>query len=142
MNRGTKRKTSWLGLAIVVLVALFVGQQWLPVDLQPTIGTPTVSSPPAGSVPDALAGFPTEERLAITATLKLIKSGGPFPYAKDGSEFSNREGRLPGKGPGYYREFTVETPGSPDRGARRIVSGRNDEVYYTRDHYRSFIRLN
>lgn len=77
----------------------------------------------------------------IQTTIGLIKGGGPFPYAKDGGEFSNREGRLPQKGAGYYREYTVETSGSPDRGARRIVTGRNGEVYYTGDHYRSFVRL-
>ena len=52
-----------------------------------------------------------------------------------------REGRLPAQGAGYYREYTVETAGAPDRGARRIVAGRGGEIYYTRDHYRSFVRL-
>ena len=61
---------------------------------------------------------------AVT-TLELIAAGGPFPYSKDASTFSNREGRLPKQPSGFYREFTVETPGSDDRGARRIVSGRD-----------------
>lgn len=77
------------------------------------------------------------------ATLRLIEAGGPFPYDRDGTVFQNREGRLPARPRGYYREYTVETPGSPDRGARRIVSGGDPptEFFYTDDHYRSFRRL-
>ena len=71
-------------------------------------------------------------------TLGLIKSGGPYPYSRDGTVFSNYEGLLPAKQGGYYHEYTVITPGSPDRGARRIVAGSNGEYYYTGDHYRSF----
>jgi ribonuclease T1 len=74
-------------------------------------------------------------------TLALIKAGGPFPYAKDGSVFGNREGLLPKRNRGYYREYTVKTPGSRDRGARRIVAGVTGEYYYTHDHYRSFKRI-
>jgi ribonuclease T1 len=121
------RRTSLLGWAVVALIALAIGQAWLPTDLLPA--------------DTASASLPQEERSAIQTTLELIEAGGPFPYAKDGSEFGNREGLLPQKGPGYYREYTVDTPGSPDRGARRIVAGRNGEFYYTRDHYRSFVRL-
>jgi ribonuclease T1 len=71
-------------------------------------------------------------------TLQLIKDGGPFPYSKDGTVFSNYEGLLPEKPDGYYHEYTVITPGSSDRGARRIVAGEDGEYYYTSDHYRSF----
>lgn len=73
-------------------------------------------------------------------TLALIESNGPFPYRKDGTVFQNRERRLPDKPRGYYREYTVETPGSDDRGARRIVAGGNppQTFCYTDDHYRSF----
>jgi ribonuclease T1 len=74
-------------------------------------------------------------------TLALIKAGGPFPYSKDGSVFSNREGLLPKRSRGYYKEYTVKTPGARDRGARRIVSGAPGEYYYTDDHYRSFRRI-
>jgi ribonuclease T1 len=70
-------------------------------------------------------------------TLLLIKAGGPFPYAEDGTVFTNREGLLPGRPSGYYREYTVVTPGSADRGARRIVAG-GGVAYYTDDHYASF----
>lgn len=74
-------------------------------------------------------------------TLALIRQGGPFPYpAKDGSTFSNREQRLPKQPRGYYREYTVKTPGSRDRGARRIICGgkAQQECYYTNDHYNTF----
>jgi ribonuclease T1 len=74
-------------------------------------------------------------------TLALIKAGGPFPYARDGVVFNNREGLLPKRERGYYREYTVKTPGSKDRGARRIVAGRAGELYYTHNHYRSFRRI-
>ncbi|GHA89005.1 Guanyl-specific ribonuclease Sa3 precursor [Streptomyces sp. ADI97-07] len=72
-------------------------------------------------------------------TLDLIDAGGPFPFDQDGTVFQNREGVLPSRGAGYYHEYTVITPGSDTRGARRIVTG--DEVredYYTADHYESF----
>jgi ribonuclease T1 len=85
----------------------------------------------------ALQQLPAEAR----QTLAQIKAGGPFPYAKDGSVFGNREGLLPGRIRGYYREYTVKTPGAKDRGARRIVAGMRGEYYYTDDHYRSFKRI-
>jgi ribonuclease T1 len=74
-------------------------------------------------------------------TVSLIKAGGPFPYQRDGSVFRNREGLLPKRERGYYREYTVKTPGAKDRGARRIVVGKIGELYYTDDHYRSFRRI-
>lgn len=74
-------------------------------------------------------------------TLLLIESDGPYPYRKDGSVFQNREGLLPDHDRGYYREFTVDTPGSPDRGARRIVAGDQGELFYTADHYDSFAQI-
>ena len=84
-----------------------------------------------------LADLPREAR----ATVELIQQGGPFPYRKDGVTFGNRERLLPQARRGYYREYTVSTPGSRDRGARRIVTGSNGELYYTDDHYRSFRRI-
>lgn len=74
-------------------------------------------------------------------TIALIRQGGPFPYAKDGTVFGNRERLLPQRERGWYREYTVRTPGSRDRGARRIVAGRDGTLYYTDDHYRSFRRI-
>jgi ribonuclease T1 len=73
-------------------------------------------------------------------TLNLIKKGGPFPYSKDGTIFSNREHVLPNKPRGFYREYTVKTPKVKNRGARRIVAGGN-EYFYTDDHYASFKRI-
>jgi ribonuclease T1 len=89
----------------------------------------------------SLDHFPAEERGAIQQTLALIDAGGPFPYRQDGTVFSNREGLLPGEPHGYYHEYTVPTPNSPDRGARRLVTGAQSEAYYTDDHYRSFWRI-
>ncbi len=134
MNRGMRRKTSLLGWAVIALIALIVGQAWLPAEPTPADGAAATAAADVAQLAD-------EERRAIQATLELIEAGGPFPYAKDGTEFGNREGRLPAQGAAYYREYTVATSSSPDRGARRIVTGRGGEVYYTRDHYRSFIRL-
>lgn len=79
-------------------------------------------------------------------THQLIQAGGPFPYAKDGIVFGNRERQLPREPRGYYREYTVPTPESHDRGARRIVCGGReprtpDVCYYTQDHYASFRRI-
>jgi ribonuclease T1 len=74
-------------------------------------------------------------------TIALIKAGGPFPYSRDGVVFSNREAQLPKRTRGYYHEYTVKTPGARDRGARRIVTGRGGELYYTDDHYRTFKRV-
>jgi ribonuclease T1 len=79
-------------------------------------------------------------------TAQLIYSGGPFPYGKDGSVFGNRERQLPSRPRGQYREYTVRTPGSRDRGAQRIVCGglppeTPDVCFYTGDHYNSFQRI-
>lgn len=78
-------------------------------------------------------------------TLQRIKNGGPFPYDKDGVVFGNYERLLPKQKRGYYREFTVETPGARNRGARRIVAGGEAgalrEYFYTDDHYASFRRI-
>jgi len=75
----------------------------------------------------------------------LIYQGGPFPYRKDGTTFQNREKRLPGKKRGYYREYTVKTPGARNRGAKRIVAGgpksKPDAMYFTSDHYKTFKRI-
>ena len=90
----------------------------------------------------ALASLPPEVR----QTEQLIRQGGPFAHAKDGSVFGNRERQLPRHDRGYYREYTVKTPGARDRGARRIVCGGRtatapEACYYTADHYASFKRL-
>lgn len=90
----------------------------------------------------SLAGLPPEAQ----QTERLIRNGGPFPQTKDGAVFGNRERLLPRQARGYYREYTVKTPGARNRGARRIVCGGRaarepDACYYTADHYASFKRI-
>ena len=92
--------------------------------------------------PVALARLPTEAQ----AVHRLIHEGGPFRHAKDGAVFGNRERALPARPRGFYREYTVPTPGASDRGARRIVCGGRepripDACFYTADHYNSFHRI-
>ena len=82
----------------------------------------------------AAAELPGEAR----ETISLIRKGGPFPFPRDGVVFVNFEKRLPTRARGYYREYTVRTPGARGRGARRIVAGRDGDLYYTDDHYNSF----
>jgi ribonuclease T1 len=89
---------------------------------------------PRGMASVRVSALPAEAR----TTLALIDASGPFPYSQDGVVFQNREGILPKKSAGYYHEYTVKTPGSTDRGARRIVVGTAGERYYTDDHYDSF----
>jgi ribonuclease T1 len=91
--------------------------------------------PPIGAV--AATQLPAEAR----ATILLIRKGGPYPYAKDGAVFGNREAILPKEKRGYYREYTVKTPGERTRGARRIIAGRGGELFYTDDHYNHFSRI-
>jgi len=95
---------------------------------------------------DPVSGLPyiDEDQLPAEAqkTLRLIDNGGPFPYDRDGIVFQNREGVLPDEPRGYYHEYTVPTPGEDDRGARRIVTGDHNTIfYYTDDHYDSFSRI-
>jgi guanyl-specific ribonuclease Sa len=106
---------------------------------QPAPTGDRVESPVLEGEPErsqASDGLPAEVR----ETVELIRRGGPFPHRQDGSTFGNREGLLPDEARGYYREYTVPTPGSRDRGARRIVTGGSPPAvwYYTEDHYRSF----
>lgn len=107
--------------------------------------TETTSSAPTGDV-DPESGLPwiAESELPPEAldTLKDIDNGGPYDFpGKDDTTFTNREGLLPDHESGYYREYTVITPGSDDRGARRIVTGQGGEFYYTDDHYSRFRRI-
>jgi ribonuclease T1 len=78
-------------------------------------------------------------------TYELIRIGGPYPFEKDGMVFGNRERQLPAERRGFYREYTVTTPGSRDRGARRIVCGgparAPSACYYTADHYARFRKI-
>ncbi|MFG1908770.1 ribonuclease domain-containing protein [Kribbella sp. NPDC048928] len=112
---------------------------------------PTAPHPAASSyvVPQSATAIDTCALSSLPSqagdTLDLIHSGGPFPYDQDGTVFSNREGILPAESSGYYHEYTVITPGSPDRGARRLIGGGAEttpaHVYYTSDHYASFCEV-
>ncbi|MBE4741837.1 ribonuclease domain-containing protein [Streptomyces caniscabiei] len=116
-------RASRIGAAAALLSALLVGG--------------TVTATPAAAAVGSIcySDLPSQ---AYT-TLNLIARGGPYPYAQDGSVFQNRERVLPSRSTGYYHEYTVKTPGSSTRGARRIVTGQqNEEDYYTADHYASF----
>jgi ribonuclease T1 len=93
--------------------------------------------PDSGLTFVAVDDLPKEAR----QTLALIDKGGPYPYSRDGVTFGNFEKILPKQDRGYYREYTVKTPGEKDRGARRIVTGKGGERYYTDDHYKSFRRV-
>lgn len=102
-------------------------------------GPGTFAPGPAVQSQSAPAGLPPE----AVETLRLIERRGPFPHRQDGTVFQNRERLLPDRPRGYYREYTVRTPGARDRGARRIVTGGDppEVYYYTEDHYRSFRRF-
>lgn len=102
---------------------------------QPTAGAGVQSSGVGTSDATPLSQLPPE----AASTWELIEDGGPFPYARDGATFGNREGLLPRRPDGYYREYTVPTPGERDRGARRLVTGEGGELWYTADHYASFV---
>jgi len=100
----------------------------------------------AGELPslgkDAI-GIIAVAELSVEArdTLHAIKQGGPFAYPRDGVAFKNYERILPKQPRGYYREYTVKTPGARNRGARRIICGKPVECYYTADHYQTFKRI-
>ncbi|MFF8726210.1 ribonuclease domain-containing protein [Streptomyces sp. NPDC015171] len=119
-------RASRIGAAAALLSALLVGG---------TV-TATTADAAAASVGSVCYGdLPSQAH----DTLRLIEQGGPFPYSQDGIVFQNREGVLPKQSSSYYHEYTVKTPGSSTRGARRIVTGQeNQEDYYTADHYATF----
>ena len=99
---------------------------------------PTSTAQDAATLPEiAAAELPAQAH----ATIGLIRKGGPYPYERDGLVFGNFEKRLPLRERGYYREYTVRTPGAAGRGARRIVAGKGGELYYTDDHYQTFRRV-
>jgi ribonuclease T1 len=116
-----------VGLVVLVLAGWFVRELTTEEPAVPGAGS-GLPVRPLSELPDEAAG-----------TWRLIERGGPFPYGSDGGVFGNRERRLPAEQAGYYREYTVDTPGEPDRGARRIVTGDGGELYYTGDHYSSFV---
>jgi guanyl-specific ribonuclease Sa len=143
------RKPGLLIAAIVVLLAglwaLHALQRPPAQQFAPTAATPYV--PPPATGPDAAGETGTRLPSFLPAeaarTIALIRRGGPFAHRQDGAVFGNREGHLPQRPRGYYHEYTVETPGARDRGARRIITGGTPpaEWYYSDDHYDSFRRF-
>ena len=131
----TARTTTRL-ISTVVVAALAAVVWWIQAgsDSDTTADDPEPSRTVSGLPYVALDDLPPEAADVVA----LIDQGGPFPYNQDGSTFGNFEGLLPDREDGYYREYTVETPGSEDRGARRIVGGAEGELYWTEDHYESF----
>jgi ribonuclease T1 len=135
---------SLLLAALVVLVLLaFGGTGVLGQMTQSTTPQETSSAAPApGAAADNPSDLPEVRESELPAegrnTLTLIRAGGPFRYSQDNQAFGNFERILPRHDRGYYREYTVPTPGESDRGARRIVAGDSGEKYYTDDHYETF----
>lgn len=138
------------GVLLAVLLAV-LGLAVLAACGASTAATSTATGPGGGaSVSDAADLAPSSastdlDLIAVdqlppegVGTLRLIASNGPFPFAKDGVTFQNREGILPQQKSDFYREYTVLTPGSSDRGARRIIGGADGSRFYTDDHYSSF----
>jgi ribonuclease T1 len=121
-------------VVIVALIAVVGVVEWTAPAASDRAPASTSATPKSGLPTLPVAALPPEAR----AMLALIDKGGPYPYAQDGTVFSNFEGLLPVRPNGYYHEYTVATPGSPDRGTRRLVVGRDGDVYYTSDHYASF----
>ncbi|AHI00716.1 hypothetical protein GCM10010174_45890 [Kutzneria viridogrisea] len=124
--------------ALLALLLAFAGTAGLAV---------TASAAPVGVLQASCGDTSEFQQVALsslpaqaTDTVDLIKQGGPFPYPKnDGVVFGNREGILPACASGYYHEYTVITPGSSNRGTRRIITGSAGEYFYTADHYESFV---
>ncbi len=77
----------------------------------------------------------------LQKTIDRIKSGGSNPHPNDGIVFKNREGLLPQRSQGYYREYVHPTPGVSGAGSQRVVVGSNGEIYYSQDHYKTFVKL-
>jgi ribonuclease T1 len=123
--------------ALIGLLMLVIGA---------TVGRHALSAAPVGDQP-SVAGLPVRALSQLppqaAQVWQLIQHGGPFRYRQDGVVFGNRQGRLPPRlrQPGFYREYTVPTPGERDRGPRRLITGGAAELYYTGDHYVSFVAV-
>lgn len=139
MDRRALTRGGFAALALVAVYALFGGDIDSGADDSGT--STTTSTAVTTTTVEAPAGFSDEEVNGIAETLAAIDAGSELPYDQDGGTFQNREGRLPPRPQGYYREYTVVTPGSDDRGARRLVIGESGETFYTRDHYDSFVEI-
>jgi ribonuclease T1 len=131
-------------LAAIVLIGLWLWTKRSDNgDLHPPVATPAGQVAAPAPAPATTAQYPDFLPREAHDVLARIAQGGPYAYRQDGSVFQNREKRLPAQPRGYYHEYTVETPGSDDRGARRIITGGDPpvEYWYTQDHYRSFRRF-
>jgi ribonuclease T1 len=151
-STSSRRLPSWVVLALVVgaLVLWALARNGSGEALDPPAAVPSqsattdrssgTSSPSRRSTPESGLATIAESALPDEAdtTLALVRAGGPFPYEEDGGVFGNRERLLPRHPGGYYREYTVETPGEGDRGPRRIIAGADGDLYWTSDHYASF----
>lgn len=138
------RSVRW-AIQLVIGLVVVLGGLWLVgagTDAGSGDGSASTSAQ-AGSTPGSSLETVPEAELPGEGreTLDLIRADGPFPYDRDGLTFGNREGILPEQERGYYREYTVPTPGEDDRGARRIVGGEDGDRYYTDDHYASFRQI-
>ncbi|KAA5832611.1 ribonuclease [Saccharopolyspora hirsuta] len=131
MMRITSKTVQLLLVGLLAVVGL-VGFQ------TSAVSAPVAVQAPCGDTSEFQKVNLSELPPEAAETVDLIKKGGPFPYPQDGTVFQNREGILPDCESGYYHEYTVETPGSDDRGARRFVVGEGGEYFYTEDHYESF----
>lgn len=146
------RRYLWITVALVALGLWLWARPYAPSGsaaappVPETVATapaPSAATPTHADTVHPAARYPAFLPPEAHEVLQRIVSDGPFPYRQDGSVFHNRERRLPVQPHGYYHEYTVATPGSPDRGARRIITGGNPpvEYWYTDDHYRSFRRF-
>jgi ribonuclease T1 len=144
VSPGRRLTSALVGLIALVVIGWFVKDTTTPGSPPDTTRPVVTSAAQPESVPGADSGLAVEALSKLPAeagrTWKLIEANGPFPYPRnDGVTFQNREKRLPAKDSGYYREYTVPTQGRTDRGARRIVTGSQKEVFYTADHYSTFV---
>ncbi|MDX6281172.1 MAG: ribonuclease [Kribbellaceae bacterium] len=131
--------------ALAAVAVISVGMTATTATASSTTTTQARYAVPSATAAISSCGLSTLPSQAAT-TLRLIHSGGPFPYSQDGVVFQNREGILPAKPSSYYPEYTEKTPGSSDRGARRLIGGgaltTPASVYYNGDHYASFCKVN
>ena len=132
----------WLGLSGALAACLGLGSPvWAAIAPGPDLlgGRTHLAQHRGSTVPTVpLRQLPAE----VKQVIQRIQQGGPFPYRKDGTVFGNRERHLPVAPRGYYKEYTVPTPRAKNRGARRLVVGGSNEIYYyTGDHYQSFVKV-
>jgi guanyl-specific ribonuclease Sa len=140
-----------VAIAITLVIVVVMNATIVPISIAYAINTSCYNSLSSSRISFATYGLTTNNTTTIPTisidqlpsealtTIKNIKNGGPFPFPMhDGSTFLNREGILPSKPSGYYKEYTVPTPDVHSRGPQRIITSQNGEMYYTPDHYNTF----